>query len=258
MIPILLKQPPRPDDREHQVRVVLSAACPPTAWREFEERFGVRIIEVYGMVDSPGFLMNDVGKVGSMGRPVGECEFRVVDDTDNPLPQGSVGELVFRHPKGQLSSYHKLPDATAEAYRGGWFHSGDLAKTDRDGFYYFCGRKKASIRRRGENISAWEIETVVNQHPSVLESAAFAVPSELGEDEVKIAVVLKPRAKLPPEELINFARERMAYYAVPRYVEYLDELPKTGTQRIQYAALKERGIANAWDREQAGIKIARA
>jgi crotonobetaine/carnitine-CoA ligase len=258
MIPILLKQPPRSEDRNHKVRVILSAACPSSVWKEFEDRFGVRIIEVYGMVDSPGFLMNDVGKVGSMGKAVGDVEFRVVDDNDNQQAPGKVGELVFRHPKGQLSHYHKLPEATADAYRGGWFHSGDLAKTDADGFYYFCGRKKASIRRRGENISAWEIETVVNEHPAVLESAAYAVPSELGEDEVKIAVVLKPGAKLRPEDLIEFCRDRMAYYAVPRYIEYLDELPKTGTQRIQYAALKTRGVAGAWDRERAGIKVERA
>ncbi len=258
MIPILLKQPPRADDRKHNVRVVLSAACPPSVWREFEDRFGVRIIEVYGMVDSPGFLMNAEGRVGSMGKPVGEVEFRVVDDNDQPLGPGKVGELCFRHPKGQLSAYHKLPDATAEAYRGGWFHSGDLAKTDADGFYYFSGRKKASIRRRGENISAWEIETVVDQHPAVLESAAYAVPSELGEDDVKIAVVLKPGAHLSPEELIEYCRGRMAYYAVPRFIEFEDELPKTGTHRIQYAALKARGIADAWDREAAGIIVSRA
>jgi crotonobetaine/carnitine-CoA ligase len=257
MIPILLKQPPRADDRDHKVRVLLSAACPPSVWKEFEDRFGVRIIEVYGMVDSPGFLMNDVGRIGSMGKPVGEVQFRVVDDADNPLAPGKIGELVFRHPKGQLSHYHKLPDATADAYRGGWFHSGDLARTDEDGFYYFCGRKKASIRRRGENISAWEIETVVNQHPAVIESAAYAVPSELGEDEVKVAVVLKSGAALPPAELIQFCKERMAYYAVPRYIEFMDELPKTGTHRIQYAALKARGIAGAWDREQAGIIVTR-
>lgn len=257
MIPILLKQPPRDDDRDHKVRVILSAACPPAVWKEFENRFGVRIVEAYGMVDSPGFLLNDVGRVGSMGKAVGEVEFRVVDDNDNPLPPGKIGELVFRHPKGQLSHYHKLPDATAQAYRGGWFHSGDLARTDDDGFFYFCGRKKASIRRRGENISAWEIETVVNQHPAVIEAAAYAVPSELGEDEVKIAVMLKPGAKLSPADLIEFCKNRMAYYAVPRYVEFVDELPKTGTHRIQYAALKARGVAGAWDREQAGIKVTR-
>ncbi len=258
MIPMLLKQPPRPDDRDHHVRVVFSAACPAAAWREFESRFGVRIVEGYAMVDAPGFLLNTVGKVGSMGKPVGEVEFRVVGENDEPLPPGKVGELVFRHPKGQLSQYHKLPEATAEAYRGGWFHSGDLARTDEEGFFYFCGRKKASIRRRGENISAWEIENAIDLHPAVLESAAFAVPSELGEDEVMVAIVLKPGAKLLPEELLDFCRGRMAYYAVPRYVEFVNELPKTGTHRIQYAALKERGAGRAWDREKAGITVARA
>jgi len=258
MIPILLKQPPRANDRDHQVRVVLSAACPPAAWVEFEKRFGAKIIEFYGMVDSPGLLLNDGGRIGSMGKPVGGVDFNVVGENDEPLPAGNIGELVFRHPKGQLTHYHKLPDATASAYRGGWFHSGDLAKVDEQGFFYFCGRKKASIRRRGENISAWEIETVVNRHPSVLESAAYAVPSELGEDEVKIAVVLKPGVKkLAPEKLIEFCRDRMAYYAVPRFIEFVDDLPKTGTQRIQYEALKQRGIGNSWDREQAGLKVAR-
>ena len=109
MIPILLKQPPRANDRDHQVRVVLSAACPPAAWVEFEKRFGARIVEFYGMVDSPGLLLNDTGRVGSMGKPVGGVEFRVVDDNDQPVPIGKIGELVFRHPKGQLTHYHKLP-----------------------------------------------------------------------------------------------------------------------------------------------------
>jgi crotonobetaine/carnitine-CoA ligase len=258
MIPILLKQPPRPDDRDNPVRIVLSAACPAAAWREFEERFDVRVIEFYGMVDSPGFLLNDVGKVGSMGKPFGGIDFQLVDDDDQPVAPGQVGEIVFRHPNGRLTYYHKLPEATEDAYRGGWFHSGDLAQTDEDGFYYFKGRKKASIRRRGENISAWEIETVVNQHPAVLESAAYAVPSDLGEDEVKVDVVLQPEASLDPTELLDFCKGRMAYYAVPRYVEIVDEIPKTATHRVQYGILRQRGIGpGAWDREQHGYKVER-
>jgi len=256
MLSILMKQPPKPDDRDNPVRVVLSAACPANVWKEFEDRFGVRIVEFYGMVDSPGFLMNDTGKVGSMGKPIGGVEFRVVDDQDQPLPAGKVGELVFRHPMGQLTHYHKLEKATEEAYRGGWFHSGDLADYDDEGFYYFRGRKKASIRRRGENISAWEIESVLNEHPSVLESAAYAVPSELGEDEVMVAVVPKPGGKLEPSELLDFCQGRMAHYAVPRYVDLVDEIPKTGTQRVQYEALRKRGItASSWDREKVGYQV---
>jgi crotonobetaine/carnitine-CoA ligase len=258
MLSILMKQPPRPDDRENPVRVVLSAACPANVWKEFEERFGVRIVEFYGMVDSPGFLLNDVGRVGSMGKPIGGVEFRVVDDDEKPLPPGKTGELVFRHPKGQLTQYHKLADATKDAYRGGWFHSGDLAEVDDEGFYYFRGRKKASMRRRGENISAWEIESVLNAHPGVLESAAYAVPSELGEDEVMVAVVAKPGAKLSGPALLDFCKGKMAYYAVPRYVDFVSEIPKTGTERVQYGVLRERGItATAWDREKAGYEVKR-
>jgi carnitine-CoA ligase len=258
MISILMKQPPKPNDRDNPVRVVLSAACPGNVWREFEQRFDVRLVEFYGMVDSPGFLLNDVGKVGAMGKPIGGVDFQVVDDDEKPLPAGKVGELVFRHPMGPLTLYYKLPEATSEAYRGGWFHSGDLAEYDQEGFYFFRGRKKASMRRRGENISAWEIESVLNDHPAVLESAAYAVPSELGEDDVMVAVVARPGEKLAPTDLLDFCQGRMAHYAVPRYVDFVDEIPKTGTQRVQYGVLRERGIsASAWDREKAGYQVKR-
>jgi crotonobetaine/carnitine-CoA ligase len=258
MISILLKQPPRPDDKDHPVRVVLDAGCPPGTWEEFERRFSVRIIEWFGMVDAPGILMNDVGKVGAMGKPVADLEFRVVDEDDNPLPPGEMGELVFRHPQGQLTHYHKLPEATEKAYAGGWFHSGDLAVMDEEGFFYYKGRKKESLRRRGENISAWEIESVVNQHPDVLESAVYAVPSELGEDEVKVEVALRPGVSLAPEELLDFCQGKMAHYAVPRYVEFVEALPKTATQRNQYATLRQRGITEqTWDREAVGYRVTR-
>lgn len=253
MISILLKQPPRPDDADNPVRTVLSAGCPPDRWEEFERRFGVRLVEWFGMVDAPGILLNTEGRVGSMGKPIAGVEFAVVDDADEPVPAGHTGELVFRHPAGQLTHYHGLPDATEAAYRGGWFHTGDLASQDGDGFYYYRGRKKESIRRLGENISAWEIETVVNGHPDVQESAAHAVPSELGEDEVKLVVVAKPGARLSPAALAEYCEGKVARYAVPRYVEVVDELPKTGTQRVRYGALKERGVTPAtWDRQAAG------
>ncbi len=254
MISILLKQPPRPDDREHQVRVVLSAGCPPDRWREFEERFGIRIIEWFGI------LLNDAGKVGSMGRSgVSGVEFRVIGEDGAELSPGQVGELVFRHPKGRTTYYHKLPEATETAYRGGWFHSGDLAEFDVDGFFYYRGRRKESMRRLGENISAWEIEVVVNSHPRILDSAAHAVQSDLGEDEVKICVVARPGENMTPEEVLDFCTGRMAHYAVPRYVEFLEALPKTPTERNQYAALRARGLTpGTWDRERAGYRLERA
>ena len=239
MIPILLKQPEAPNDAENPVRVCLSAACPAWAWEKFERRFDLRLIEFYGLVDHPGYLVNSEGRVGSMGKPFGSTEFSVAED----------GELLMRHPAGRLTHYHNRPDATEEAYRGGWFHTGDLAHHDEEGFFYYDGRKKESMRRRGENISAWEIESVVNRHPAVQESAAHAVISNLGEDEVKLVVVSRPGADLTPGELIEFCQGQMADYAIPAYVEFRDSLPKTETHRIQYAALKAEGITpSTWQR----------
>jgi crotonobetaine/carnitine-CoA ligase len=259
MIPILLKQPERPDDADNPVRVVLSAGCPAYAWRPFEERFNLRLVEWFGMVDSPGFLMNTTGKVGAMGRPLPEFEFRVVDDDDRDVPPGQVGELVFRSSSGKAAAFYYGKEAdTATAWRSDWFHSGDLAWIDGDGDFFYGGRKKASMRRRGENISAWEIESVVNQHPAILESAAHAVPSELAEDEIKLAVVLKPGQVATPEEMLGFCQGKMAYYAIPRYIEFRDSLPKTGTHRIEYSVLKQEGLTpQTWDREAVGYVVAR-
>lgn len=251
IIPILLKQPRRPDEADNPVRVVLSAGAPADErWDEFEGRFGVRLVEWYGMVDSPGTLLNAEGRRGSMGKPVGGVEFRVVDDEDHPLPAGRVGELIFRHPAGPLSHYHNNDEATREAYRGGWFHSGDLASVDEDGWFYFRGRKKQSMRRRGENVSAWEIESVVVHHPFIRECAAFGVPSDLGEEEIAVAVVPVDGAYLDPEDVVSFCQGSLAHYAVPRYVVIMPDLPKTGTEKTQYEVLKQSWSPDqAWDRE---------
>lgn len=258
MVSILLKQPPRTDDRDHLVRTVLSAGCPREAWSVFEQRFGVQILEWFGMVDSPGFLLNQGGPVGSMGRPIADVEFRVADADDADVPAGVTGQLLFRHPMGRLTHYNGLPAATEAAYEGGWFHTGDLAVEDADGWFYYRGRKTESIRRLGENISAWEIESVVNGHAQVLESAAHAVPSDLGEDDVKLCVVLRPGAVIDPVDLLDYCQGRMAHYAVPRYIEFVDSLPKTETQRVQYGVLKAAGLGDAvWDREQVGYEVAR-
>jgi crotonobetaine/carnitine-CoA ligase len=252
MISILMKQPPRPDDRDHSVRVVLSAGCPPDLWEPFQERFGVRLIEWFGMVDSPGILLNTDGIVASMGRSgVAGVEFRVVDDDDNPVGPEQVGELVFRHPAGRLTYYHKLPDATEHAYRDGWFHSGDLASVDENGYFYYKGRKKESMRRLGENVSAWEIETVLNCHPEVVDTAAHPVPSDLGEDEIKVCVILWAGSTLSHSDVHEYCRANMARYAIPRYVEFVKELPKTATERNQYAILRARGITkDTWDAQK--------
>lgn len=259
IIPILLKQPERGDDADNPVRAVLSAGAPADErWTQFESRFGVRLIEWFGMVDAPGNLLNMAGRVGSMGKPVPGVEFMVLDDSGSQAPPGVVGELVFRHSKGRLTHYHKNPELTETANVDGWFHSGDLAEVDADGFFYYRGRRKESMRRRGENISSWEVESVINRHPSVKESAAFGVPSELGEDEVMVAIVPQPDAEVDMASVIDWCRDRLAYFAVPRYIEVVEELPKTDTQRVQYASLKARGLTSAtWDRDEAGIVVER-
>jgi len=157
-----------------------------------------------------------------------------------------------------MLGYYNMPEKTLESYQNLWFHTGDLARRDADGYYYFVDRKKDSLRRRGENISSFEVEKAINTHPKVLESAAVAVSSELSEDEVKICVVLKPGDTLTPEELTKHAADRMPYFAVPRYVEFMESLPKTPTERVQKFQLRQAGITpNTWDREKAGIEIKR-
>jgi crotonobetaine/carnitine-CoA ligase len=238
---------------------VLSAGAPSDdRWPQFEQRFDVKLVEWFGMVDSPGNLINLEGRVGSMGKPMSGVTFSVLGDDGQEVGPGVVGELVFAHDKGRLTWYHNKPELTEQAYAGGWFHSGDLAETDIDGFFYYRGRKKESMRRRGENISSWEVETCVNRHPSVVESAAFGVPSDIGEDEVMVVIVPQPDVTIHPEEIIAWCSEHLAYFAVPRYVEFIDNLPKTDTQRVQYGVLKQRGRAeNTWDREAFGVTVVR-
>ena len=167
-------------------------------------------------------------------------------------------QFNYLEPFTMMLEYYNMPDKTLETYRNLWFHSGDLATRDADGYFYFVDRKKDALRRRGENISSFEVERAINTHPSVLESAAVAVKSELAEDEVKICVVLKPGATLSPEELIGHAADRMPYFAVPRFVEFMDALPKTPTERVQKYLLKQAGVTpNTWDREKAGIEVSR-
>jgi crotonobetaine/carnitine-CoA ligase len=256
VIPILLKQPERPEDRDNPVRVCLSAGCPPHAWEPFQDRFGVKIVEQFSMVDAPGYLINLEGRVGSMGKPVAGCEAAILGDEGEELPPGRVGELALRAAEGRTHYYLNQPEATDEAFRGGWFHTGDRAWRDDDGFFYYAGRKKESMRRRGENVSAWEVENVVNQHPGVLESAAHAVASELGEDEIKVVVVPREGATVDPKALLDFCASRMARYAIPRYVELRREIPKTPTERPRYAELKAEGVTErTWDREAAGYAL---
>jgi crotonobetaine/carnitine-CoA ligase len=260
MIPILHKQPLRPDDRHNPLRVALSAAAPKTIWDEFERRFNVKIVELYSQTEG-GFMINaeakTENKVGSMGKPGATYDMKVVDGNDNELPPGEVGELIYKPTSGAaLTEYYKNPEATAEKTRGGWIRSGDLAYQDEDGYFFFVDRKSDFMRRRGENISSFEVEKIVNSHPQILETAAYAIPSELGEDDVMVAIVLQPGTTLNPGELIQYCEAQMAYFMVPRYVRVVDAFPKTGTERTMKYQLKAAGVTpDTWDREAAGYEI---
>ena len=252
MIPILMKQPQRPNDADNPVRMVFSAACPASVWAEFESRFGVRIIEGYAAVDGGGFAVINFGNApkGSIGKP--NTPIRIVDDDGKEVPQGEPGELLFEveDVARRRPEYYKNEEASNAKIRDGWLHTGDLVYADEQGNLYFVDRKTDSLRRRGENISSWEVEREINRHRAVLESAVFGVPSELGEDDVMAVVVLKEGEEIAPEELARHCQERMAKFMVPRYFEFREALPKTETHRVQKTELKRRGVGpKTWDRE---------
>lgn len=262
IIPILMKQPLSPRDREHSVRLASGAAAPKDMLKAFEERFGVRLIESYGQTENCSALTNPLHapRAGSIGLPIVGYECEIVDEGGDPVGPGVIGEMVYRprYPNIMMDGYYKNPEASWSASRNMWFHSGDLMTRDSDGYFYFVDRKKDAIRRRGENISAYEVELVVNSHPAVLESAAIAVPSDVGEDEVMTCVVLKPGESLDPLDLIKHCESLMPYFSVPRYVDIHIELPKTPTHRVEKYKLREKGITpSTWDREKAGYQLRR-
>lgn len=255
MIPILMKQPERPDDRDNPVRIVHSAACPANLWEPFEKRFNVKIWEGYGAVDGGGVTISNPGDapVGSVGKPALHIVWKLVDNDGNEVDQGEVGELITQvlDKKTGGVEYYKNPKASAEKVKGDWLHSGDLFYADKDGNLYFVDRKTDSLRRRGENISSWEVENVVEKHPAVAECAVFGVPSELGEDEVMIWVKPGEGVELDLEDLMGFCAENMAYFMVPRYVDVVYDIPRTTTLRVKKAQLKKRGVTErTWDREK--------
>jgi crotonobetaine/carnitine-CoA ligase len=186
-------------------------------------------------------------------------EARIVDEHDDAVPDGTPGELVLRadEPWAFASGYRGMADETVVAWRNLWFHSGDRAVRDEAGWFRFLDRAKDAIRRRGENISAWEVEQALGAHPAVVAVAAVPVPSELGEDDVMVFVVAS--ADEPdPVSLTLWAAERLPYFAVPRYVEFVDALPLTANGKVQKFALRERGVsATTWDRDAAGIELER-
>jgi len=256
MTAVLWAQPEQPDDADNPLRsVVLGPMIEPM--EAFEQRFGVRVCTSYGMTEVPSMIATgwDHGPwetCGTKSEGWPWPDLAVVDEHDQPVPDGTVGELVVRTraPWALNAGYHGDPAATAEAWRNGWFHTGDAFRRDAEGRYYFVDRMKDSIRRRGENISSFEVESSVLEHPAVSECAAFAVPDGFGGDEVMVAVVPGADRSLDRDELFAFLGDRMPAYTVPRYVDVVDEIPHNSTTlRVQKFVLRQRGVTpTTWDR----------
>lgn len=226
------------------------------------ERFDFDYVSGFNMTEVSTPLVTEINEttLQSCGRPRTGIECRIVDANDSPVLVGDVGELIIRtdQPWQFFSSYLGDPEATAKAWRNGWFHTGDLLTCDHDGRYYFVDRKKDAIRRRGENIASIEIEIEVSRHPDVREVAAYGVDVPGGDQEVMICVVPNPGVELDPKTLIEFLIPRMAHFMVPRYLRIEQELPKTPTNKIQKTELRREGVTeNSWDREAAGIRLKR-
>lgn len=263
MISVLFKQRPSAEDRSHSLNLGWGAGAMRDMVSAFEERFGVFLMEGYGLTEGGIPLSNTLAdrRIGSCGKPMPGYEVDVVDEWDNPVAPGEHGELVVRSrwPHTTMAGYFGMPDKTAEIYRNFWLHTGDLASKDEEGFFYFVDRKKDAIRRRGENISSFEVEAAVNSHPSILESAAFPIKSDVTEDDVMVVAVVKPGEILTPEAFTEHCVARMPYFWVPRWVRVTTEpLPRTPTNKVEKYRLREAGVTpDTWDREKAGFRISR-
>ena len=252
--PLLLNQPPTDDERTHRVRFGLGAGVEPQLHEAFEKRFGFPLIEVWGMTETGRIYADRLEPrqvtTRAFGRPFGGLEARVVDDRDQDVAAGTEGELLVRWggPEGPrhgfFAGYLKNPEATAEAWRGDWFHTGDVVRQSADGMLYFVDRRKNIIRRSGENIAAAEVEATLQAHPAVAQVAVLAVPDEIREEEVMACVVPMPGTVADrelAETLVAWCLERLAYFKAPGWVLFVPSLPTTGTQKVQKTQIFPRG-----------------
>lgn len=257
---LLLKAPPSLADRGHAVRFAVHLGIPPDLHQEFHERWGFPWIEGYGLTETglvvgmPQALGYEKTGSGLIGLPCPEVDIRVIDEAGTDVPAGESGELLVRAP-GIMRGYLNRPDATEDALRDGWFHTGDLGSRDPEGFIAFLGRAKDIIRRNGVNIAAAEVEQVLRAHPNVLDAAVIPVPDALRGEDVK-AVIVPVDAGAPPamSDLVDFCTVRLADFKVPRFIELRDQLPRTPSMRVRKDLLKAEPATSqqTWDRERDG------
>lgn len=245
------------DDTDNPVRLAWGVPVPDKIASGFEQRFGLHLVELYGSTDAGIPMYHPIDRPrrpGSCGTVIDAYEAQLHDDNGFEVAFGEVGELVVRptEPSIMADGYLGMPEATLMSRRNLWFHTGDRLRRDADGFHYFVGRTADSIRRRGENISAFEVEEVVKLHPEILDAAAFGVPSEFTEDDLMVTVVVRPGHTVDPAALIEFCAQRAARHMVPRFLDFADDLPRTPTEKIRKDALRERGITpTTWDAQKA-------
>ncbi len=264
----LWNAPEREDDADHCLRRLMAIPMPPDLAAPFSRRFGVELMpQGLGQSEAQNLCnLNDapdpVPPPGTCGMPVSNLDARLVDDEGNDVPVGEAGELWVRprEPYAIFSGYFDDPEATAAAFEGDWYKTGDMLRRDAAGYHFFADRKKDAVRYKGRNISTFEVEMAVRRHPAVQDCAAFGVPSEelAAESELKLDVILKPGAELQPVELAKFINDNAPYFFVPRYIEIVESLPYTPTNKVQKYKLRERGVtANTWDARAAGFRAER-
>lgn len=259
MASFLEKQPESDLDKGHGLKKAIIVPVTPEL-EAFRVRFGIDIYTIFNMteVSSPCVSEANPARRGTCGKVRPGVEVRLVDENDCEVPTGEVGEMLVRtdRPWAMNSGYYNNPEATAKAWRNGWFHTGDTFRMDEDGYFYFVDRTKDAIRRRGENISSLEVEGMILKHPKILEAAVIGVPSEYGEDDVMVILSPVDGVNVDRIELIEFMREALPYFMVPRYLRFMDKLPKTPSEKVMKTELRKDGItSDTWDREAAGIHI---
>ena len=261
MVQFLMQQPVRPHEREHPVKNAVIAPFTEDALA-FGRRFGIDVHTEFNMTELsvPLWAGPNPVAVGTCGKPRAGVELMLVDAFDNPVPDGEIGELILRcaEPWTMSHGYLNDPAATARSWRNGWFHTGDLFKRDAEDNWFFVDRAKDMIRRRGENISSFEVEAELLAFAGVKAAAAVAVPGDGGDDEVLAVLAPQAGATLDPAALLAFLQPRLAAFMLPRYVRVMDELPLTPTQKIEKHVLRAQGLtADTWDRQAAGIRMLR-